>query len=99
MAITQHQFSSLCTLLTLVYIIGRKSAMNKAPLPLPAYLKRERISQVEFARRINVAPNTVHRWCVGSLKPGWGAMSRIVEATAGEVTADSFLSGHRLRAA
>jgi DNA-binding transcriptional regulator YdaS (Cro superfamily) len=67
--------------------------MNKAnTLPLAEYLKRERITQVEFARRLDVAPNTVHRWIACNRRPGWTAMAKIIEATGGAVTPDSFLS-------
>jgi transcriptional regulator with XRE-family HTH domain len=65
--------------------------MTKAPT-LGDWLRAKGITQVQFARRLNVSPNTVHRWVVGSRRPDWQTISRIVSETDGEVTADSFLA-------
>jgi transcriptional regulator with XRE-family HTH domain len=59
---------------------------------LAAWLKAKRISQVEFARRVGVDPNTVYRWVKGDRRPYWKTMEKIAAETGGEVTADSFLS-------
>lgn len=59
--------------------------------PLGQYLTEERKTPEEFAALIDVDPVTVRRYLNGSRRPSWDVMPRIVSATAGRVTADSFL--------
>lgn len=66
--------------------------------PLAQYLTDQRQTPEEFAALIAVDPVTVRRYLNGSRRPSWDVMPRIVSATDGKVTADSFLTaGKRKR--
>jgi len=62
-------------------------------MTLSDYLKRHKISVSQFARRIGVDQDSVYRYLDGTRRPDWRkVLPRIVEATEGQVTADSFLA-------
>lgn len=60
-------------------------------MTLGDYLKKHKISVTAFAAQIGVDPDSVYRYRDGTRRPKWSVMPKIVEATGGKVTADSFL--------
>lgn len=69
--------------------------MNKAPMSLGDWLRLQGLTQVEFAHRLGVEPNTVYRWLLEEPSPHkrvprHKAIEKIVRETGGMVTADSF---------
>lgn len=66
-------------------------------IPLADYLRRHKLTQVEFADRLGVHKNTVYRWLIGERRPDWETIRAIVRETDGAVTADSFLPPSRAR--
>ena len=61
---------------------------------LTAYLKRERLSQAEFARSIGVTSAIVCMWVAGKRRPGLTSALAIERVTRGEVPAKSWTRGH-----
>lgn len=61
------------------------SAMRLAP-----YLEREKISDADFAEKIGVSRQAVHRYRTGERVPDQPIMHRIAETTAGEVLPNDF---------
>lgn len=59
--------------------------------PLAQFLNESGQTPEQFAVSIDVDPVTVRRYLNGTRRPSWIVMPRIVAATAGRVTADSFL--------
>lgn len=59
---------------------------------LSDYLKRERLTQAQFAERVGAHPVTVNRWATGAAVPKRRQMQEIERATAGEVTPNDMLS-------
>ena len=59
---------------------------------LSEWLAREKILRKDFAERIDVSPSLITALCDGSVWPGRDVVRRIVAATGGEVTADSFIA-------
>lgn len=62
------------------------------PMTLSDWLKSKRIKRYQFAHRIDVRPSVVTEYCKGTIRPRPEKMEAIVRETAGEVTADDFLS-------
>lgn len=60
-------------------------------MTLEAYLTDAQMNMSEFARRIGVKPQTIHRYVKQGRSPEWPIMEKIVLATAGKVTANDFL--------
>lgn len=56
------------------------------PMKLHQYLKRERISNAEFARKIGVSRISIWRYSKGVHFPRWEFLTRIMKETNGEVT-------------
>lgn len=48
------------------------------------------ITDDEFASRVGTSPHAVKKWRYGERRPRADAVARIVEATAGKVTAHDF---------
>ena len=63
-------------------------------MTLAEYLKLTDTTVEDFATKIKVSRMSVHRWMAGTM-PRHKALQRIMQATGGRVTADSFLSGRR----
>jgi hypothetical protein len=57
---------------------------------LKDYLERHSLTLTAFAQRIDAPVSSVHRYVTGESIPAREIMIRIVEATAGEVTANDF---------
>jgi len=53
-------------------------------MTLAQYLTDKKITQAEFARRLNVNQGTVSKLCAGK-RPSWNMATRIAAATGGEV--------------
>lgn len=64
-------------------------------MTLGDYLKRHKVPVADFAREIGVDPDSVYRYRDGTRRPSWRVMPKIIAATGGRVTADSFLLQHR----
>jgi transcriptional regulator with XRE-family HTH domain len=62
-------------------------------MKLKDYLKKKRVSQVEYAFRMGVNPITVWRWCSG-LPPSISHARWIVQDTKGKVTFDDLMGGN-----
>lgn len=60
-------------------------------MQLAAYLEREKISDSEFANRIGVSRQAVHRYKSGDRFPERPVLAGISEATGGAVTANDFV--------
>lgn len=61
-------------------------------MTLAEYLSWKKISCEDFAAKIDVSRTAVIRYRDGDRRPSWKVMPKIVKATGGKVTADSFLS-------
>jgi transcriptional regulator with XRE-family HTH domain len=61
--------------------------------PLAPYLKRKKLSDLEFARRIGVDDSTVYRWRTGKRRPDVDMVFLIERATGGEVPASAWSTG------
>lgn len=59
-------------------------------MKLRTYLGIKGLSQRAFAKRLDVKPITVWRWCHGHRLPDRASMQRIFEATGGQVSANDF---------
>lgn len=59
-------------------------------MKLRTYLTSHAISEAEFAAAIGVAKATVNRYVNGTRVPDRGAMSKIFDKTAGQVTPNDF---------
>jgi len=59
-------------------------------MKLEAYLKKERMTQREFAKLINVDESTLSHWLTGLHRPSWPAMFKIVDITNGQVKPNDF---------
>lgn len=62
-------------------------------MKLEAYLKKERMTQREFAKLINVDESTLSHWLKGLHRPSWPAMLNIVNVTNGQVKPNDFFEG------
>ena len=66
------------------------------PTSLKNYLKNNKITQREFAKRISkymekkVSPNTICRWCNGFRIPNRLYMMAIIEITSGKIDCTEF---------
>lgn len=60
-------------------------------MTLREYLDRQAVTTEAFAATIGVSGEAVRRYIQGKRRPSWQIMPRIVEATHGMVTPDSFL--------
>jgi transcriptional regulator with XRE-family HTH domain len=63
---------------------------------LKDYLEKKKISQADYARRLDVSPITVWRWCRG-LPPSISHARWIVEDTKGKVMFDDLMGGKDAR--
>lgn len=61
-------------------------------MKLSEWLSREGIKRKDFAEMVGVSPSLVTQLCDGTVWPGRGVVERIIKATNGEVTADSFVA-------
>ena len=61
-------------------------------MTLHDYLKKHKVSVVEFAAMIGVSSESVYRYMVGSRRPTWKVMEKIAQTTDGKVTANSFFA-------
>lgn len=62
-------------------------------MSLREYLDWKKLGPEEFGAVIGVSRIAVSRYLDGSRRPSWSVLPKIIEATGGKVTADSFLSG------
>ena len=62
-----------------------------AAMRLADWLSKARITRKAFAARVGVSPSHITLLCTDAVWPGRDVAARIVRATGGEVTADSFL--------
>jgi DNA-binding transcriptional regulator YdaS (Cro superfamily) len=60
-------------------------------MTLKEYLSTRRIGQSAFARSIGVSQQVVNKWALGRACPRRDAMTMIIKATRGEVTANDFV--------
>jgi transcriptional regulator with XRE-family HTH domain len=58
--------------------------------PLARYLKKHKMSDAEFARRLGVQDSTVYRWRTGKRRPDIDSANAIERATNGAVPASSW---------
>jgi transcriptional regulator with XRE-family HTH domain len=65
-------------------------------MTLEEYLKLQGMTADAFARLIGVSRYTVNRYISGQRRPNYRVLSRIVRATGGKVTADSFFPQEKL---
>lgn len=63
-------------------------------MQLREYLKKEKITQEQFAEMIGVTQGIVTRWCRGAI-PRIELMTKILVATQGKVTANDFYYGKK----
>jgi transcriptional regulator with XRE-family HTH domain len=75
------------------------SQLGRPDHPLLLYLRKRKMSQVEFAKRVGVTANTVNRWIQGELVPQRRNMERLIEETGGEIRPDCFFPIRVVRAA
>jgi len=66
------------------------SAETTETISLDAYLRKNRITQRDFAAAINTSPVVINRLIKGTRPPGFGMMSRIERATNGRVGLNSW---------
>jgi 3,4-dihydroxy 2-butanone 4-phosphate synthase / GTP cyclohydrolase II len=59
---------------------------------LADWLIREKIKRIDFAKRIDVTPQTITGYCDGDFWPKKAVAERIFKETNGEVTPNDFLS-------
>jgi transcriptional regulator with XRE-family HTH domain len=64
-------------------------------MTLAEYLDRKQLTPGAFADLIGVTRTAVIRYRDGQRRPSWEILPKIVAATNGKVTADSFLSQAR----
>jgi transcriptional regulator with XRE-family HTH domain len=64
-------------------------------MTLAEYLDRKNLTPGAFADLIGVTRTAVIRYRDGQRRPSWEVLPKIVAATGGKVTADSFLSVRR----
>jgi transcriptional regulator with XRE-family HTH domain len=67
-------------------------------MKLSDYLKKEGLSDAEFARQLGVGRSSIGRYAAGKRKPRWEVLARIAKVTRGKVTALDFMDD-RSRAA
>ena len=60
-------------------------------MQLAKWLKRNNVKRVDFAKRIDVTPQTITGWCDGSFWISREKAKRVVEETKGQVTPNDFL--------
>jgi transcriptional regulator with XRE-family HTH domain len=60
-------------------------------MKLAAYLAGNQITDADFASRIGVTRQAVHRYKSGERAPEWSVLSKIKEVTSGAVSPDDFL--------
>ena len=61
------------------------------------YMRKSKMTVAEFADAIGVSTMTVYRYLSGERRPSWEILPKIVAATGGKVTADSFLDHRKSR--
>jgi predicted transcriptional regulator len=64
-------------------------------MKLAAYLRKQKISDSEFASQIGVTRQAVHRYRVGGRLPAWSVIQKIRTATDGAVSVNDFSAGDR----
>lgn len=64
--------------------------MHNRSMKLSDWLKREGMTALAFAARIDRSHTTVSRILRGQTKPDWSTIERITAATDGAVTANDF---------
>jgi 3,4-dihydroxy 2-butanone 4-phosphate synthase/GTP cyclohydrolase II len=60
-------------------------------MQLSAWLDREKIKRIDFAKRIGVTPQAITGYCDGEFEPRKEIKKRIFEETGGEVTPTDFM--------
>ena len=60
-------------------------------MQLPEYLERRNISQGQFAKRMNVSRQLVHKWCTGVHVPSLENAFKIRDCTGGQVDVEDWL--------
>ena len=65
---------------------------------LTEYLRRQKISQSAFARKIGVAQQTCNFYCLGERVPKPATLVKIERITAGMVRVEDFVKATRQRA-
>lgn len=60
-------------------------------MTLREYLEQKKLTPEAFSGQIGVSRITVGRYLDGSRRPSWKVLPKIIEATNGQVTANSFL--------
>ncbi len=66
-------------------------------MTLREFLDTENVPHGQFAARIGVSAEAVRRYLQGKRRPSWDVMPKIIEATGGKVTPDSFLASDQSR--
>lgn len=60
-------------------------------MTLSEYMRRNKISDLKFAKRVGKNRATVHRWRHHKLHPSWRSMQKIEEITDGKVKPNDWI--------
>ena len=60
-------------------------------MKLSEYLAREKLTASAFAAQVDVTHVAIVRYLNGTRRPEWPIIQRIMDVTAGEVTANDFM--------